>query len=617
MAINVAAKADIPGAPTFANWVQQAKQEGGDPTYANYLFVNGYQANGTPTPDLNALGYQPVMDRSTGDQMTLNGLGVVFNPTTGRYYLDTVGGVNGSTGWGTPDANGLIDGGDNLSALIQKAVNNRNANYKGGDAISDFLGTFGPAAMMAGVGYLAAPAAAAGMGNSALQSIYGTGAGGFGSLAPDLLASVTPTISGLEAAGAGGLALSGAGLGAAGEVASAPPSSYWSMLADSSGSGVPSAAAGTVGSGAADLTVEQLAQIYQSSGMSAADAMAAAQQAASAGGLTGSAAGAYTGIASQVNPSIIQQLLNTPTPPTSLPGGSNSPAPLPPTTPPSGAPLPAPTAVDPKAVSGAASAANSTALSRILDGTASTADYLQAGIPVGSQILSGLMGSSAAGKAADAQLAASNAAIAENARQYNQTRTDNLPFLQTGQQANARLRQLLGLDPQYTASDSGSLVRPFAASDLNSDPVYQSGLDFGLKTGTGAINARALANGSYDSGATLKELTRYGNDYGSTKANDSYNRYNTNNTNTYNRLAGVSGAGQTAANTVSAAGQNQANNNTNLITGAGNANAASIVGGAQAWGGALSGIGNAVTQDANNARLLALLKSSNPSQYGY
>lgn len=561
MAINVAAKADIPGAPTFANWVQQAKQEGGDPTYANYLFVNGYQANGTPTPDLNALGYQPVIDKSINDQMTLNSLGVLFNPATGHYYLDTVGGVNGSTGWGTPDANGLIDGGDNLSALIQKAVNNRNANYKGGDAISDFLGTFGPAAFMAGVG---------------------------------------------------GLALSGAGLGAAGEVASAPPSSYWSMLADSSGSGVPSAAAGTVGSGAADLTVEQLAQIYQSSGMSAADAMAAAQQAASAGGLTGSAAGAYTGIASQVNPSIIQQLLNTPTPPTSLPGGSNSPAQLPATTPPSGTPLPPATAVDPKAVSGAASAANSTALSRIIDGTASTADYLQAGIPIGSQIISGLMGSSAANKAADAQLQASRDAIAENARQYNQTRTDNLPFLQTGQNATARLRQLLGLDPQYTATDSGSLVRPFAASDLNADPVYQSGLDFGLKTGTGAINARALANGSYDSGATLKELTRYGNDYGSTKANDSYNRYNTNNTNTYNRLAGVSGAGQTAANTVSAAGQNQANNNTNLMTGMGNANAASIVGGAQAWGGALSGIGNAVTQDANNARLLALLKQSNP-----
>lgn len=550
------------------NRVRQGDSENGftyafQPTGQTWEFANKAGSNGQMI--YGSQGYAAPTFQDQGDG-SWNSLGSGGDTASGMHQIGDNEQLNqflinhGVTPQYDPNYGNVISGKD----WSQWGPEYRKSIYTGGDPMSDFLGSYGP------------------------LLVAGFGAG--------------------TVMGAGG------GLGAAGEVASAPPSSYWSMLADSSGAGVPSAAAGTVG-GASDLTVQQLAQIYQSSGMSAADAMAAAQQAASAGGLTGSAAGAYTGIASQVNPSIIQQLLNTPTPPTSLPGGSNSPAQLPATTPPSGQPLPPVTTGTTGAAAGGV--ASNAAIGRIIDGTATAADYAQVGIPVGSQILSGLMGSSAAGRAADAQLAASQAAIAENARQYNQTRTDNLPYLQTGQAGTARLRQLLGLDPQYTASDSGSLVRPFAASDLNADPVYQSGLDFGLKTGTGAINARALANGSYDSGATLKELTRYGNDYGSTKANDSYNRYNTNNTNTYNRLAGVSGAGQTAANTVSAAGQNQANNNTNLITGAGNANAASIVGGAQAWGGALSGIGNAVTQDANNARLLALLKQSNPSQYGY
>lgn len=152
---------------------------------------------------------------------------------------------------------------------------------------------------------------------------------------------------------------------------------------------------------------------------------------------------------------------------------------------------------------------------------------------------------------------------------------------------------LFGIDTSTNPSDDkfGSLLRRFSKSDLESDPVYQSGLQFGLDQGTGAINARAIQGGSYDSGATLKALTRYANDYGSTKANESYNRYNTDQTNIYNRLAGLSGSGQTATNQVAAAGSNMANQVSNAYTDQGNARAAGIVGGANAWGDAISGIG--------------------------
>lgn len=229
------------------------------------------------------------------------------------------------------------------------------------------------------------------------------------------------------------------------------------------------------------------------------------------------------------------------------------------------------------------------------------------GAAIGGSIGSALDGSDAASSAADAQVAASNAAIGEQRRQFDINQKNQKPFLDTGTAANQRLRQLLGVDSSYTGSDSGSLLKRFSSSDLENDPVYQNGLKFGLDQGTGAINARGIATGSYDSGATLKALTRYATDYGTTKANESYNRFNTDNTNIYNRLAGVSGAGQTAANAVDASGTNMANNVSGLMTGIGNANAAGIVGGANAWGGAVNGVTGAINNYQNSELLKQLL----------
>ena len=267
----------------------------------------------------------------------------------------------------------------------------------------------------------------------------------------------------------------------------------------------------------------------------------------------------------------------------------------------------------------------------------------------------------AAGDAAAAQGQSSAAAIAEQRRQYDQTRQDQAPFLSTGTAANRRLSELLGLgNGNYNAMqwargeglqktikdyglagtgwapdqntfdqlvqiapdnikaldlqagnspDSGSLLRKFSSADLAADPVYNSGLQFGLDQGTQGINSRAIAQGGYDSGATLKALTRFGNDYGSTKANESYNRYTQDQTNIYNKLAGISGTGQVAAGQVAAAGTNAANNISELDTQAGNARAAGIVGGANAWGGALSGVNNAYNSYQSNQTLQQLIKS--------
>jgi len=227
------------------------------------------------------------------------------------------------------------------------------------------------------------------------------------------------------------------------------------------------------------------------------------------------------------------------------------------------------------------------------------------------------MQADAADEASRAQGQASQAAIDEQRRQFDQTRADVMPFRDTGVAANARLRQLLGLDSGYGGEDSGSLLKRFGASDLNADPVYQNGLDFGLQEGTKGINARAMSSGMYDSGATLKALTRFGNDYGTTKAEGAYNRFNNDQGNVFNRLSGISGTGQTATNTISSAGQNSSNNISNLMTGQGNASAAGIVGGANAWGGALGNIGNQITGNAMLDRILKQRGGNSSGTYSY
>lgn len=162
-------------------------------------------------------------------------------------------------------------------------------------------------------------------------------------------------------------------------------------------------------------------------------------------------------------------------------------------------------------------------------------------------------------------------------------------------------------DPEF-----GSLTRKFTMSDRDADPVYQSGLQFGLDEGTGAINARAMALGGYDSGATLKALTRFANDYGSTKANESRNRFVSDQDSIYNRLAGISGSGQTSTAQTVAAGSNMANNVSGMMTDAGNARAAGIVGGANAWSGAMSGVNNAYNNYQTNETLKKILADRNP-----
>lgn len=124
--------------------------------------------------------------------------------------------------------------------------------------------------------------------------------------------------------------------------------------------------------------------------------------------------------------------------------------------------------------------------------------------------------------------------------------------------------------------DFGSLMKNFSMEDFEADPGYQFRMDEGMR----GVEGGAAARGGLLSGAALKAIQKYGQGLASQEYGNAYNRYTSNQTNQYNKLMGLVGSGQGAAqqtsNAAGAFGQSQANN---LIQG-GNAAAAGTMGAA-------------------------------------
>lgn len=149
---------------------------------------------------------------------------------------------------------------------------------------------------------------------------------------------------------------------------------------------------------------------------------------------------------------------------------------------------------------------------------------------------------------------------------YDQNRADNATALRSRNSALGRLQFLLGLGGDPKSQNYGLLNDQFTGEDLQNDPGYQ----FGLKQGTTAVERSASARGGLYSGATLKALERYGQDYGGTKFNDAFNRHQAQNDSRFNRLASLAGLGQTGASQIAAGGQNYANQVGNNMIGLAN-----------------------------------------------
>ena len=185
---------------------------------------------------------------------------------------------------------------------------------------------------------------------------------------------------------------------------------------------------------------------------------------------------------------------------------------------------------------------------------------------------SALLGNQASGAASDAQVEAGKESNATQLAMFNQNRADMAPWREGGVNA---LNKLTG--------QVDTLNRPFTNADFVQDPGYQ----FRLAEGEKAINRGAAARGQFNSGGTLKALQRYGQDYASGEFSNAYNRYNADRTNIFNRLAAISGIGQTATNQIGQQGASVASSIGQTTQGIGNARASGYVGGANAFSNAI------------------------------
>jgi hypothetical protein len=134
--------------------------------------------------------------------------------------------------------------------------------------------------------------------------------------------------------------------------------------------------------------------------------------------------------------------------------------------------------------------------------------------------------------------------------------------------------------------EKGGLLRNFQMSDFQEDPGYQFALDQGMR----GLQNSAASRGGLLSGATLKALTRFNQDTANNQYQNSYDRFNQNQQNQLNTLYNLSNAGQGAAGAIAGYNANarnqQANNlmtlgtgQASLLTQAGNAAAAGVIGG--------------------------------------
>lgn len=256
----------------------------------------------------------------------------------------------------------------------------------------------------------------------------------------------------------------------------------------------------------------------------------------------------------------------------------------------------------------------------------STAIAIAAGVGVAGSVGGAALSSHAAGQAAGTQANAADYAAqlqsqeAQNALNFQQTefntqQANEAPWLQAGKSGLTQLQGLLN-------TGSGGLLSSYPGGSFQSPSLQQAenepGYQFALQQGEGALQNSAAAKGNLLSANNMEALNNYANQYGEQNYQNVYNRtlqnYNTNyNTwanqqnNEFNRLAAISGVGQTAANTLGQEGQAAAQNegNISLTTGAQQgqdiqnaaaATASGYVGGANAWSGALGGTANSLTQ---------------------
>lgn len=116
------------------------------------------------------------------------------------------------------------------------------------------------------------------------------------------------------------------------------------------------------------------------------------------------------------------------------------------------------------------------------------------------------------------------------------------------QREQAAAQATPGAAPAPGAPAAGDFNRDFTLDDFRADP----GMQFRMRTGQEALETSAAARGGLLSGSHLKDLTRYGQEFGSQEFGDAYNRWNADRDRRFGRLSQLAGIGQTTSRDVNA-----------------------------------------------------------------
>lgn len=217
----------------------------------------------------------------------------------------------------------------------------------------------------------------------------------------------------------------------------------------------------------------------------------------------------------------------------------------------------------------------------------------------GATLVSGAMGSSAAKDAAETQAQAARDSAAMQKAMFDKQNKQQTGYRAAGTGALADIGALgSGAYDIYdqsgkqtgTGMGSGYLTKQFAPEDFAAgiDP----GFAFRLKMGQDQAMRQANLGGGALSGNALAGLQDYTQGQASQEYGNAFNRFQTQRGNIYNTLASIAGLGQTSLGQTSAASGQAGANIGQAISNAGSAAAAGTVGAANAYGGAIQGVGN-------------------------
>lgn len=229
----------------------------------------------------------------------------------------------------------------------------------------------------------------------------------------------------------------------------------------------------------------------------------------------------------------------------------------------------------------------------------------------GASLLGGIIGSGASEEASSQQVAAERQALAQQQSMFQTEQNNEQPFVQQGQQANTQLSYLLGSAPQSqfqpggvnsnvdtSAGGYGSLNAPFTAQNFQQlSPAYQFQAQQGAQ---GTLNMDSNAQGA-ESGAALKDLQSYNQNFANTSFNNAFNQYQTQQSNVFNRLSSLATLGSNAGSNSATGASAFASGIGNTTSSIGASQAAGTVGAANALSGGLqSGAGAFYSQNALN-----------------